>query len=250
MGSAASSLRSQIEAKLVNRFPGALTMRSTFEPEMVPFGIPGLDRQFGIPRGCLTEICGPSSSGRTTLMLSAVREITQRGECCAWIDVSGAFNPYSASANGVVLGRLLVVRCAASHPKLAPIDKAVRAVDMIIHDGGFTMIVLDLADILPRVAQKIPLSYWYRFRRAAESTSMCFVVVEQHPFAKSCASQVIQLHQRGSEWPTTRNQLRSPKLLTGIHYAAESTNMRRSFSERKPPGATMTEFRVPTSWAG
>ena len=125
-----------------------------------------------------------------------------------------------------------------------------RAVDMVIHEGGFAMIVFDLSDIPPRLAQKIPLSYWYRFRRAAESTSMCFVVMDQHPFAKSCASQLIRLQANSSEWATTRNRIRSPKLLTGIHYAAEATNLRRALSERKPPGHAVTEFRVATSWAG
>lgn len=248
--SSASALRSQIESTLANRFPGALTVRPQFEPEMVSVGIPALNQRIGIPRGCLTEVCGPASSGRTTLMLSCVREVTRRGECCAWIDASSAFDPYSAAANGVVLGRLLIVRCAAPHPKLTPIDKAVRAVDMLIHDGGFAMIVLDLADIAPRLAQKIPLSYWYRFRRAAETTSSCFVIMEQQPFAKSCASQVIRLEAHDSEWALTRNQMRSPKLLTGIHFAAEVSGSRRALSERKPPGHALTEFRVPTSWAG
>ena len=94
------------------------------------------------------------------------------------------------------------------------------------------------------------MSYWYRFRRAAETTSACFVVMEQQPFAKSCASQVIRLETHDSEWALTRNQAQSPKLLTGIHFAAEVSSSRRTWSERKPPGQAVTQFRVPTSWAG
>jgi recombination protein RecA len=250
MSSTADALRTQIESALANRFPGALTMRPQFQPEMVSVGIPALHSRIGIPQGCLTEICGPVSSGKTTLVLSCISEMTQRGECCAWIDASGAFNPYSAAANGVILERLLVVRCAAPHPNLTPVDKAVRAVDMVVHEGGFAMIVLDLADIAPRLAQRIPLSYWYRFRRAAEKTSSCFVVMEQQPVAKSCASQVIRLETHSSEWATTRNHASSPKLLTGVRFAAHVSHSRHALTERKAPTHAVTEFRIPTSWAG
>jgi hypothetical protein len=251
MGSAASIVRTQIEAALAKQIPGALHFRSTMEPETISFGIPELDQRLvGIMRGCLTEICGPASSGRTTLMLSAMREVTQRGECCALVDTSSAFDPYSGAANGVKLKNLFVVRCAASHPKLTPVDKALRAVDMIVSDGGFGLVVLDLGDIRPQLAQNIPLNYWYRFRRAVESTNSCLIVIEQHPFAKSCAAQVITLCSCDSEWATSRNRAEGPKLLTGIRYVAEVTRSRVAHSQRKPPGFAGTQFRIATPWAG
>lgn len=251
MSSAAGMVRTQIEAALANRIPGALTFRPALEPETVSFGIPELDQQgTGMMRGCLTEICGPASSGRTTLMLSAMREITRRGEYCALVDTSSAFNPYSGAANEVVLKNLFVVRCAAPHPKLTSVDKALRAVDMIVSDGGFGLVILDLGDIRPELAQKVPLSYWYRFRRAVESTNSCFVVVEQHPFARSCAAQVITLRSCDSEWATTRGRADSPKLLTGIQFVAEVTRSRVALGQRKPPGHVGTQFRIATSWAG
>jgi len=182
-------------------------------------------------------------------MLSSMREVTQQGECCALIDASSAFDPLSGVANGVNLKKLLWVKCAAPHPKLTPVDKALRAADMILSAGGFAMIVLDLADIRPQLAQKIPLSYWYRFRRAAEATSASFVVIEQQPFAKSCASQVITLQMRDSEWAPTRCQPQSPKLLTGSQFAAHVARSRITLSQRKALGHAITEFRVATSWA-
>lgn len=251
MSSAAGVLRTQIEATLANRIPGALTFRPAIEPETISFGIPELDQRLvGILRGCLTEICGPASSGRTTLMLAAMREVTQRGECCALVDASSAFDPYSGAANGVKLKNLFVVRCAAPHPKLTPVDKALHAVDMIVSNGGFGLVVLDLGDIRPQLAQRIPLNHWYRFRRAVESTNSCLVVIEQQPFAKSCAAQVITLQSCGSEWATARNQAEGPKFLTGIRYRAEVTRSRAALSQRKPPGSDCAPFRVATPWAG
>ena len=87
-------------------------------PEMVSSGIPALDALTGgLPRGCLTEICGPASSGRTTLLLAALAAATQRGEFCAVVDASDALDPDSAVAAGVELDRLLWVRCGDSSPQ-------------------------------------------------------------------------------------------------------------------------------------
>src|ERR1700682_4013512 len=81
-------------------------------PEMVSSGIPQLDLLTGgIARGCLTEICGTASSGRTSVLLFALARATQRGEVCALVDASDAFNPASAVAAGMGMSRLLWVRC-------------------------------------------------------------------------------------------------------------------------------------------
>ena len=89
-------------------------------PEMVTSGIPALDALTGgLPRGCLTEIFGPASSGRTTVLLAALAAATRRGEYCAVIDASDALDPHSVEAAGVGLGRLLWVRCGESSPQKA-----------------------------------------------------------------------------------------------------------------------------------
>jgi recombination protein RecA len=85
-------------------------------PEMVSSGIPQLDSLAGgLARGCLTEICGSASSGRTSILLRALAQATQRGEVCALIDASDAFHPASAAAAGVEMSRLLWVRCGEKH---------------------------------------------------------------------------------------------------------------------------------------
>jgi len=86
-------------------------------PEMVSSGIPQLDSLTGgFARGCLTEICGSSSSGRTSLLLCALARATQRGEVCALVDASDAFDPASAAAAGMEMSRLLWVRCGERYP--------------------------------------------------------------------------------------------------------------------------------------
>jgi hypothetical protein len=76
-------------------------------------GIPALDEllEGGLLLGAITEMVGPECSGRTSLALSFVSQMTQTGKVCAWIDVSNALHPESAAATGVDLSRLLWVRC-------------------------------------------------------------------------------------------------------------------------------------------
>jgi len=86
-------------------------------PEMVSSGIPQLDLLTGgLARGCLTEICGTPSSGRTSVLLSALARATARGEVCALVDASDAFDPASAAAAGTEMSRLLWVRCGEKYP--------------------------------------------------------------------------------------------------------------------------------------
>src|SRR6202140_2454654 len=86
-------------------------------PEMVSSGIPQLDLLTGgLARGCLTEICGTASSGRTSVLLFALARATQRGEVCALVDASDAFDPASAAGAGMEMSRLLWVRCGEKYP--------------------------------------------------------------------------------------------------------------------------------------
>src|SRR5512147_2011009 len=84
-------------------------------PATVLTGIEALDAfTGGLPRGGLTEICGPASSGRTSVLLALLAQITQDGEVCALVDATDSFDPKSAEAAGVELGRLLWIRCSKS----------------------------------------------------------------------------------------------------------------------------------------
>lgn len=84
-------------------------------PERVSSGIRELDELTGgFPRGCLTEICGPASSGGTSILLAALAAATRRQEICALVDVSDALDPLSAAAAGMDFERLLWVRCGTA----------------------------------------------------------------------------------------------------------------------------------------
>jgi hypothetical protein len=216
----AAAVKMQVEAALAHKIPSALTPSARPEPELIPTGIPQLDAAIGgIARGCVTEICGASSSGRTSVMLSLLARVTRREEAIALVDASDTFHPESAAQAGVELKRLLWVRCTQiaelqncgtaesknkiphfrnsavrqSNHRLARVEQALKATDLLLQSGGFGLIVVDLGDIRPEDARRVPLTTWFRFRRAIENTPTALVVLEQEPYAKTCASLVMEL---------------------------------------------------------
>jgi recombination protein RecA len=118
----AAALRLQIETALAHRIPSSLTPAPRTTRPLVPTGICTVDEllQGGLPLGAITEIVGSECSGRTSFALSFTAQITQTGKVCAWIDVSNALSPESASAIGIDMNRLLWVRCGVTNAIPAP----------------------------------------------------------------------------------------------------------------------------------
>ena len=222
-------------------------------PEMVSSGIAAMDALTGgLPRGCLTEICGPASSGRTTLLLAALAAATRRGEFCAVVDASDALDPQSAAAAGVELDRLLWVRCwENSHKAEHNLEQLLRVADLLLESGGFGLIALDLGDLPPQTARRIPLTTWFRFRRAVEHTLTVLLAVERQSIAGSCSSLLIKLGSQG-HWrkQSADSQIPAPthaQLLTELEITAE---MVRSRLDRKPVRSSEITFASKTAWAG
>src|SRR5256884_5822449 len=130
-----ATLRKQgrLETALVGR--GLEGFQQRVEVELQPSGVMELDAVLagGFPRGSLVELCGPASSGRTSLACSLLAQATERQEACAFVDVSDSLDPSSLAAAGVELPRLLWIRCGGDRePDLkrssyfTPADKEVR----------------------------------------------------------------------------------------------------------------------------
>lgn len=148
----------------------------------------------GLPKGAITEVFGPVSSGKTTFVHAALASAVQAGEFCTLIDVAGSFDPVSANASGVDLRRLLWVRCCGR------LENALQATDMLVHGGGWGLVALDLGDVAPAQIRKLPLSYWHRFRLAIQNTSTVLLVIEKEPFVRSCASVAIEMKAAKPVW--------------------------------------------------
>lgn len=195
----ATALRAQLESKLGSRVPSPFTFRPQVAVATVPSGLPEVDALtplHGLPRGALTEICGPDSSGRTSFLLQLLATMTSSEEVCALVDATDAFDPHSARAAGVELDRLLWARC--NH-----LERALRTTELLLAGGGFGLVAIDLGDVPPRQARRVPLAYWFRLRRVVERTPTVLVVLEQMPYAKTCASLVLRLESHTACWSTT-----------------------------------------------
>jgi recombination protein RecA len=199
--------------------------------ECLPTGIASLDTLLtqgqtqGFPRGAISEILGPESSGRTTLVHSLLAASTAQLEICAYVDTDDSFDPVSAAAAGVALSQLVWIRCGhnAGH--------ALKAADYLLHAGGFGAIILDLCQVPPRISNRIPISYWYRFRRAIENTPTILALVEKEPIAKSCASLMLEMQRKKTAWRGAAGF----ELLRGVELEAHS---------RKPMRPVNAQFKA------
>lgn len=115
----AARLRAQIEAALADRIPSALSPAPRVIRPVISTGVGEIDTllEGGLPLGAITEFVGPESSGRTSLALSFIAQVTKAGKVCAWVDVSNTLHPESAAASGVELSRLLWIRCGGQAGK-------------------------------------------------------------------------------------------------------------------------------------
>jgi recombination protein RecA len=115
--------------------------------ESVPTGALALDLALGIgglPRGRVTEIYGPESSGKSTLAMHVVAEAQRNGGICAYIDAEHAMDPVYARAIGVDVDELLI-----SQPDTG--EQALEICDMLVRSAAIDVIVVDsVAALTPR----------------------------------------------------------------------------------------------------
>jgi recombination protein RecA len=325
-----------------------LSSRAKVPSELQPSGVAELDGLLGggVPRGSLVELCGPASSGRTSLSLTLLARATGQQQACAFVDVSDSLDPLSLAAAGVDCTRLLWIRCggnadnglaqgAASAPhaafepensakhqelrraesharpsgfiwqhprnqmrgieaaipslvgdneagKAEPLSRGVRqgvrqgmrqeelfshaakqihvvarcageqveadrqgsrreesvryrdfarsqsqsiypprgewtgrpsqgkpwkrleqalkTTDLLLHSGGWGVVVFDVGNLSWVDARRIPLSTWFRFQRIVENTPTILLLLGEEPCAKSCASLVLRCRRKSENW--------------------------------------------------
>ena len=139
----------------------------------------------GLQRGSLAEITGSKSSGKTAVSLYILAESISKGETCAYIDLQNQFDLKAFPQRGVSLSQLSWVRCHGNT------EHAIRCADLILHAGGFGIVLLDLCGASSQDLNHIPLSYWFRFQRAIENTPTILLICSEHPQARSCSPPLI-----------------------------------------------------------
>ena len=202
----------------------------------------------GLPRGHVSEVFGPASSGRTSIAWAALAAATKRGESVALIDTFDRFDPPTAHACGIELSKLLWVRgqavparsniTAAIDPAWLPgvravngpgtfmervIDRAIKALNLVVQSGVCTLVVIDLIDVPANALRRLPASTWFRIERAIEGSDTAVVILAATPIARSAGGRSIAMGL-GSREPGTGTRKNTDP---GVIWAGEHDRTRR-----------------------
>ena len=108
--------KAELQAEIAGRFGDAFRIQQKAVVETLSTGVAEIDALTdGLPRGAISEIFGPASSGRTSLMYSLLTYATTHEETCALVDTNDVFAPTSANDAGMNLDSFLWVRCGGNH---------------------------------------------------------------------------------------------------------------------------------------
>ncbi len=273
MPAAARAARIDLETllrtrKLDNTLTSALPFPVLLDDQsVVPTGIAVLDAQLhgGVPRGQISEIVGPRSSGRASLLCSMLAGTTGQGEIAALVDTLDMFDAASAAACGIELERLLWIRgeppspCTRSagfgeprglgaedrHGEAreggragdagrgcparveAVLDRAIKALNLVLQAGGFGLVALDLTEVPPAMVRRLPFTTWLRLQRVIEGSPTACLLLGAAPVARSAGGVTIALKREvaGGRWSVATDHRRA-RLFLGLDIEARLSRAR------------------------
>jgi RecA/RadA recombinase len=176
----------------------------------LPTGIGPVDTLMGggFPRGQVSEIHGPASSGRTAVALAAVARALHRGALAAWVDPGDRFDPATAAEAGVDLARVLWLR-------RAPLGPAISATGTVVGSGLFELVVLDLEGASSEPS-RLPHTTWLRLQRGVENQPSALLLLARTHVAHGPAGVSLALSPGQGGWSG-----QGPgRLLTGVSIEA------------------------------
>jgi recombination protein RecA len=249
ISAARADLETLLRAKKLDR-----TLTSALPPidphdefAVAPTGITALDARLGggFPRGQLSELVGPRSSGRTSVLLRMMAAATRRGELVALVDALDRFDVRSGAAAGIDFDRFLWIR---GHVVVNPglcrdlnqraLEQALKAFTLVLQAGNFGLVALDVADAPADAVRRLPFTTWLRLQRIIEGTQTLGVLVGGEPMARSSAGLTVKVGIRDSG---CGGRFRG-RLFEGIDIDARVIRARARWQEQR-------DVRVPLSTA-
>ena len=170
---------------LAERFPHAPLSLST----RLVTGLSFLDQVIGggLPKGAITELVSPQISAGSASLISALLHAAQRDQYfVALIDGRDSFDPQPLG--NACLGHLLWMRCNKSL-------EAIKAADLLLRDGNFPLVIVDLVLNAADELRKIPQTSWYRLQRLVEPTSTAFLVLSRQSIVGSAQLKLVLENQ-------------------------------------------------------
>jgi hypothetical protein len=137
----------------------------------------------GLPKGAITElISGRGNAGSASLLHGFVHGAYRDKYFVALIDGRDSFDP-CALANSI-LRQLLWVRCTKAL-------EAIKAADLLLRDGNFPLVIVDLILNSPEELRKIPQTTWYRLQRLVESVPTACLVLTRYEMVSSAQLKLV-----------------------------------------------------------
>jgi hypothetical protein len=166
---------------LANRFPRAPKSVGT----RLITGLAFFDQSVGggLPKGAITElITPPRSAGSASLVHAFIHGAYRDKYFVALIDGRDSFDP--CALGNSILRQLLWVRCTKAL-------EAVKTADLLLRDGNFPLLIVDLIFNSPGELRKIPQTTWYRLQRLVESVPTACLVLTRYEMVSSAQLKLV-----------------------------------------------------------
>jgi hypothetical protein len=170
---------------LTERFPHTPAPAAT---RRLITGLSFLDQVIGggLPKGAITELISAQISAGSASLIHALLQAAHRNRYfLALIDGRDSFDPSASGRPGDgCLSYLLWVRCTKAL-------EAIKAADLLLRDGNFPLVIVDLALNAPEELRKIPQTSWYRLQRLVESAPTACLVLTRLGMVSSAQLKIV-----------------------------------------------------------
>jgi hypothetical protein len=140
----------------------------------------------GLRKGVITELISPQiSAGSASLIHALFRAAYRDGYFTALIDGGDSFDPHALGND--CLRHLLWVRCSKAF-------EAIKAADLLLRDGNFPLVIVDLVFNPAEELRKIPQTSWYRLQRLVESAPTACLVLSRRSMVSSAQLKIVLEH--------------------------------------------------------
>ena len=166
---------------LAERFPHPTSPATS----VLHTGLSFLDQSSGggLPKSAITELITPRRSAGSASLIHALLQSAQRDRhFIALIDGSDSFDP--GSSGNSALRHLLWIRCRKA-------SDAIKAADLLLRDGNFPLVIVDLVLNTAQELRKIPQTSWYRLQRLVEAMPTACLVINRQGIVSSAHLKIV-----------------------------------------------------------
>src|SRR6184192_4244872 len=209
---------------LSERFP----QRPAPTASVLTTGLSFLDQTSGggLPKSAITELITPRpSAGSASLLHALLRAAQQDRHFVALIDGSDSFDP--GSSDNSALRHLLWIRCRKAFD-------AVKAADLLLRDGNFPLVIVDLVLNTAQELRKIPQTSWYRLQRLVEAVPTACLVINRQGIVSSAQLKIVL----ENSW--TLETLENENAISDLRFRIQRSHLKSEISSQRFAGANFT----------